>query len=61
MTHCKTVILNAFSLKALNVSSQKWYKKQAELDSNLSWVKDQLKAHHPVLCGVKLYPDEHPS
>ena len=26
----------------------------------VAWVKDQLAAGYPVLCGVKIYPDEHP-
>jgi ABC-type bacteriocin/lantibiotic exporter with double-glycine peptidase domain len=49
------VALNELSIKYLP-----WKSKDKELDDFIMWIKKMLDSHYPVLCGVKIYPDEKP-
>jgi hypothetical protein len=32
----------------------------SDLSAFIVWIQDNLRRGHPVICGCKLYPDEHP-
>jgi Peptidase_C39 like family len=49
------------ALDSFKVSFVRWNESVASLDSFVCWIREQLRAKHPVICGMKLYPDENPS
>jgi hypothetical protein len=48
------------ALEALAIEYAVWDSENPSLDAFIRWIKAHLLAGHPVLCGVKIYPDEHP-
>ncbi len=48
------------ALDELSVKYISWKGKDKELDDFLIWIRSMLDSHYPVLCGVKIYPDEKP-
>ena len=47
------------ALKNLGVSSNPCDSHQDVADF-IAWIQQQLRQQHPVICGCKIYPDEHP-
>lgn len=48
------------ALDELSVKYISWKGKDKDLEDFLIWIKSMLDSHYPVLCGVKIYPDEKP-
>lgn len=49
------------ALKGLSITYISWNeKKQKDLEEFIEWIKSMLNSGYPVLCGVKIYPDEKP-
>lgn len=49
------------ALKALGVTSETWNESNRDVDQFIAWVRSQVSAGRPVICGTKIYPDENPS
>jgi len=49
------------ALDSFKVSSISWDEGVTSIDSFALWIRGQIRAKHPVLCGMKLYPDENSS
>ncbi len=49
------------ALDSLKVSYLSWDEGVSNIDSFACWVREQIREKHPVICGMKLYPDENPS
>lgn len=48
------------ALKQLSIKYLPWDSNNRYLDDFLIWIKSMLDSHYPVICGVKIYPDEKP-
>jgi hypothetical protein len=48
------------ALKQLHVKYISWRLSDNNLHKYISWIKDMLSLRYPVICGVKIYPDENP-
>jgi hypothetical protein len=48
------------SLNALGVLYTAWDASNRDISAFISWIKEQLLLGYPVLCGVKIYPTDHP-
>lgn len=48
------------ALTAFNAIVVKWTDNDYDVSGLIEWIKDELRAGYPVICGVKIYPDEHP-
>jgi hypothetical protein len=48
------------ALKTLSISHITWNPSTGDIVEFIAWIKAQLHQGHPILCGVKIYPDEHP-
>jgi len=48
------------ALTALGVAFTPWPDSEQDLDGFIDWIKKELCEGHPVICGTKIYPDEHP-
>ncbi len=48
------------ALDTLGVCYKAWDESVTDVSDFVAWIKDQLAAGYPVLCGVKIYPDEQP-
>ena len=46
------------ALKMLSVKFISWDNTNRDLDEYILWVKKMLDLSYPVICGVKIYPDE---
>lgn len=49
------------ALEILGADVDVWDEGNPSLSEFIAWIKSHLLHGHPVLCGVKIYPDEHPS
>ncbi len=49
------------ALKELSIKYLPWKGKDKDLDDFFIWIRKMLDSHYPVLCGVKIYPDEKPN
>ena len=50
----------ADALNALGVSYVAWNESDPEVSNFIAWIEDQVGRGRPVLCGIKIYPDENP-
>ena len=48
------------ALDDLSVEYVAWDESIEDVDAFITWIQDALRAGHPLLCGIKIYPDEHP-
>jgi hypothetical protein len=48
------------ALGALGVSYEAWPDSNGNVNQFIEWIKSQLAAGRPVICGTKIYPDENP-
>jgi hypothetical protein len=48
------------ALVALGVEYETWDDSNRDVNGFIEWIKDQLRAKRPVICGTKIYPDENP-
>lgn len=48
------------ALKTLGVSYAEWNESDPDVSHFIVWIIDQVGQGYPVLCGIKIYPDEHP-
>ena len=48
------------ALVALSVEYTAWDSSVEDVDVFIDWIRDAHLQGYPVLCGVKVYPDEHP-
>jgi len=48
------------SLNALSVRFIAWDPSRQDINQFINWIKAQILRGLPVLCGMKIYPDEHP-
>ncbi|VVB69386.1 Peptidase_C39 like family protein [uncultured archaeon] len=48
------------ALTALGVAFTPWPDSERDLGGFIDWIKKELRKGHPVICGTKIYPDEHP-
>jgi hypothetical protein len=48
------------ALTTLGVTFTSWPDSDQDMDGFIDWIKDELCKGHPVICGTKIYPDEHP-
>jgi hypothetical protein len=48
------------ALNQLSVKYIPWKSSDKDLQDFTLWIKSMLNSRYPVLCGVKIYPDEHP-
>ena len=48
------------ALNALRVSFLRFDESHSDLSAFIVWIQDNLRRSRPVICGCKLYPDEHP-
>lgn len=48
------------ALNNLSIECFSWSKKNTSIDEFIAWIKYMLDLSYPVLCGVKMYPDENP-
>jgi hypothetical protein len=48
------------ALNALGVSFICFDESNSDLSAFIVWIRDNLRCGGPVICGCKLYPDEHP-
>jgi ABC-type bacteriocin/lantibiotic exporter with double-glycine peptidase domain len=48
----------AFS--TLGVSCTAWDESNPTVADFIAWIQDALRDGHPVICGMKIYPDENP-
>ncbi len=44
----------------LSMSYEAWTEANPSLNDFIGWIREQVRNRHPVVCGVKIYPDEHP-
>jgi hypothetical protein len=49
------------AMDALGISYLEWKWGNRDLESFIVWIKKQLAAGFPVICGVKIYPDKQPN
>ena len=49
------------ALDALGICFDPWPEEETTIGPFVDWIRAHLAAGVPVLCGVKLYPDAHPS
>ena len=49
------------ALHNLGATDKVWPSSSVYVRTFIVWVTNQLRAHHPVITGVKLYPDENPT
>jgi hypothetical protein len=45
---------------SLGVTFTSWPDSEQEMDAFIDWIKKELTEGYPVICGIKIYPDEHP-
>jgi hypothetical protein len=48
------------ALNALGVAFTSWPDSEQHPDAFIEWIKKELVEGYPVICGTKIYPDEHP-
>jgi len=48
------------ALNNLFVNYKSWNYSNRDLDEFIDWIKEMLNNRYPVICGVKIYPDEKP-
>lgn len=48
------------ALRKLGVGYETWNESNGDVAAFTEWVKAHVAARHPVICGVKVYPDETP-
>ncbi|NLE02804.1 MAG: hypothetical protein GX640_23300, partial [Fibrobacter sp.] len=48
------------ALKKLSVKYHSWPLSNNNIEEFVDWIKLMLNQMYPVVCGVKIYPDEHP-
>jgi hypothetical protein len=48
------------ALNALGVQYVAWDESNTDLAQFMAWIQDQLRKGYPVICGLKIYPEEHP-
>mgnify|MGYP001765156160 CR=1 FL=1 len=48
------------ALRALGVPYEAWDGSNRDVNAFIEWIKSQLARGRPVICGTKIYPDEHP-
>lgn len=48
------------ALEKLSVGYISWYGKNKNIEDFILWIKTMLNSYYPVICGVKIYPTEHP-
>jgi hypothetical protein len=48
------------ALTNLGVPYLPWDINNHDVDQFIEWIKDELRRGRPVICGTKIYPDEHP-
>lgn len=48
------------ALTTLGVAFTSWPDSEQDLDAFIDWIKKELAEGYPVICGTKIYPDEHP-
>jgi hypothetical protein len=49
------------ALHALGVSSDKWQGSDGDVQHFIDWIRREVAARHPVLCGFKAHPDGNPN
>ncbi|BCS98684.1 hypothetical protein DSLASN_43160 [Desulfoluna limicola] len=47
-------------LDALGVTYRKGNESDQDASEFMAWVRGEIEQGHPVMCGIKIYPDEHP-
>lgn len=48
------------ALQTLGVKYKAWDESNSDVNQYIAWVKANVQRGHPVICGTKIYPDEHP-
>ncbi len=48
------------ALDNLSMSYKSWDRNDQNIEGYINWIKKQLALGRPVICGMKIYPDEHP-
>jgi len=48
------------ALNSLNIKFTSWNRRNKDLSEFIEWIKFNLAKGYPVLCGIKMYPDQHP-
>lgn len=48
------------ALTSLSLSYEDWTEANPSLNDFIDWIRVQVRNRYPVVCGVKIYPDEHP-
>jgi ABC-type bacteriocin/lantibiotic exporter with double-glycine peptidase domain len=46
--------------KRLHINYIAWKDSDKQIDEFIKWIKTMLDSKYPVICGVKIYPDENP-
>jgi hypothetical protein len=47
------------ALDSLGIRCERWKDTNPDVQVFIAWIKLALREGHPVICGVKTYPDEH--
>lgn len=50
----------SIALDGLGVTWEAWDESIHDVGQFIEWIKTHLRNGHPVICGTKIYPDEHP-
>jgi ABC-type bacteriocin/lantibiotic exporter with double-glycine peptidase domain len=48
------------ALDQLSVKSISWKSSNENIQDFIEWIKSMVNLKYPVICGIKIYPDEHP-
>lgn len=49
------------ALHALSVNYVAWDRSNHDVHACIAWIVRNLRERHPVICGVKIYPDRNPT